>query len=254
MRPSSSIGRAWALTYVALAIAVTGGLVLTVVAAAIAYLGPFDGFFVVGSLAPYVAGTVIIVARISAYHPYPRFGAANVVTLIRLMIAGLFAGLAVQVVVAHVPVSPGLAWFFLSLAVLGLVLDGIDGYAARKQGLESPFGSRFDMETDALQILLLAIAVFELQKAGAWVLIGGVLRYLYVVAGMIWPVLNGPLRPAWRRKIISVVQGGTLAALLAPIIVPPLSVYAAAVALILLIYSFAVDVIWLLRSPRRAAA
>jgi phosphatidylglycerophosphate synthase len=141
------------------------------------------------------------------------------------------------------------AWFFLVVAILAMVLDGFDGYFARKQGLTSRFGSRFDMETDALMILLLSITVAALDKVGTWVLIGGLLRYIYVAAGWVWPVLTQPLRPSWRRKIISVVQGGVLTALLAPIIGPPLSGIIAAVALAVLIYSFAQDVVWLVRGP-----
>ena len=37
-----------------------------------------------------------------------------------------------------------------------LALDGLDGWAARRQGLVSAFGARFDMEVDALLILALA--------------------------------------------------------------------------------------------------
>ncbi len=57
------------------------------------------------------------------------------------------------------------------------------------------------------------------------------------------------LRPSWRRKVISVVQGGVLTGLLAPIITPPFSTIVAALALIVLVYSFAQDVVWLVRGP-----
>ena len=249
MRLVSSIGRAWALTYVTLAIVLLGAVALAAITFAMTYWGPFDGWFVAGALTPYALIGAIIVIRIGGYHPYPRFGAANVVTLIRLVLTCLFAGLALQATVQPVVIADGLAWFFLAVAVLALVLDGIDGYFARKQGLSSRFGSRFDMETDALQILLLSITALALGKVGAWVLIGGLLRYIYVAVGWFWPVLNQPLRQSWRRKIISVVQGSVLTALLAPIIVPPLSVIVTAIALVLLVYSFAQDVVWLMRGP-----
>lgn len=247
MRLVSSIGRAWALTYVTLAIVLLGAAGLAAAAASLSAFGPFNGWFIAGAFAPYVVFGAIIVVRIGGYHPYPRFGAANVVTLIRLILTCLFAGLAVQAAGMGVEISDGLAWFFLAIAVLALVLDGIDGYFARRQNLASRFGSRFDMETDALQILLLSITALALGKAGAWVLIGGVLRYIYVAAGWFWPVLNQPLPPSWRRKIISVVQGSVLTGLLAPIITPPFSTFVAALALIVLIYSFAKDVVWIVR-------
>ena len=249
MRLVSSIGRAWALTYVTLAIVLLGAVALAATAVAMTYLGPFDGWFVVGALTPYAVVGAIIVIRIGGSHPYPRFGAANVVTLIRLILTCLFAGLAFQATTQDTIIADGVAWLFLVVAVLALVLDGVDGYFARKQGLSSRFGSRFDMETDALQILLLSITALALGKVGLWVMIGGLLRYIYVAAGWAWPALTQPLRPSWRRKIISVVQGGVLTALLAPIIGPPLSVILAGVALVLLVYSFAQDVVWLARGP-----
>ena len=249
MRLVSSIGRAWALTYVTLAIVLLGAVALAAAAVAMTYLGPFNGWFVFGALTPYAVVGAIIVIRIGGYHPYPRFGAANVVTLIRLILTCLFAGLAFQATTQGTIIADGVAWLFLVAAVLTLILDGVDGYFARKQGLSSRFGSRFDMETDALQILLLSITALALEKVGLWVLIGGLLRYIYVAAGWAWPVLTQPLRPSWRRKIISVVQGGVLTALLAPIIGPPFSVILAGVALALLVYSFAQDVVWLARGP-----
>ncbi|MBY0508971.1 MAG: CDP-alcohol phosphatidyltransferase family protein [Rhodospirillaceae bacterium] len=249
MRLVSSIGRAWALTYVTLAIVLLGAAALAAGAVSLSALGPFNSWFIAGAFAPYVLFGSIIVVRIGGYHPYPRFGAANVVTLIRLILTCLFAGLAVQVSGTGMQISDALAWFFLAVAVLALVLDGFDGYLARRQNLASRFGSRFDMETDALQILLLSITVLAMGKAGAWVLIGGLLRYIYVAAGWLWPVLNQPLRPSWRRKIISVVQGGVLTGLLTPIITPPFSAIVAAAALVVLIYSFAKDVVWILRGP-----
>ncbi len=113
------------------------------------------------------------------------------------------------------------------------------------------------MEVDALQILLLCVVALALGKAGLWILIGGALRYAFEVGGVFWPALRRPLPPSFRRKLVSVVKGGALAALLAPEIAPPVSDVIAAAALLLLLYSFAVDVVWLAiddaRSRRTAA-
>ena len=108
------------------------------------------------------------------------------------------------------------AWTFFGCAGVALVLDGLDGVAARRSGLSSPFGARFDMETDAFMILVLSVIAFLLGKAGIWVIAGGLLRYLYVLAALVVPALARPLAPAWRRKVIAVIQGAALAAVLAP--------------------------------------
>jgi phosphatidylglycerophosphate synthase len=243
MKPRFAIAGVAPLTLFAAAIAVVGALLLLLAAEAIVQRSPFDDLFVVGCFVPYAVGVAVMVTRISVYHPHTRFGAANVITLIRLIITSLSAGLVVEVLLTHRSLTPALMWFFFAVATLGLVLDAVDGRLARRQGLESPFGSRFDMEVDALQILLLAIIAFAMGKAGAWVLMSGALRYIYVAAGAVWPRLNGPLKPSWRRKTIAAIQSTAVTVLLAPIIAPPASTAIAAIALGLLVYSFAADVV-----------
>lgn len=229
-----------------------GGFVLLALASGTAALTGFDRFFILSAIAVYVPAAAVIVVRITPYHPHARFGAANLITLGRLIITCLLAGLAVEITIASAQVSPLIAWCLLIVAVVGLILDGLDGPVARREGLASRFGSRFDMEVDALQILVLSVVAFALVKAGWWILLSGLLRYLFVVASALWPALRGDLPASWRRKIISGIQGGVLAALLAPIIVPPLSTAAAGIALILLVYSFGIDTLWLARKRESA--
>ena len=40
-------------------------------------------------------------------------------------------------------------------------LDGVDGWLARRSGIASAFGARFDMEIDALLILVLAVLAWR---------------------------------------------------------------------------------------------
>ncbi len=229
-----------------------GGLAVAVLATAIASLSPFTEGFVVGALIPYLIVGIVVVMRIRAYHPHSRFGVANALTLTRLVITALLGGLTYEVTVHGLKPVAWVAWSFCAMAVGAIIVDGLDGYSARRQNLASDFGGRFDMEVDALQILLLCAIAVALGKAGAWILVGGALRYAYEIAALFWSALKRPLPPSFRRKLISVVKGGTLAALLAPAVIPPLSTAAAAAALSLLVYSFAVDVIWLAIDDARA--
>jgi len=215
-------------------------------------LAPFTAGFLAGALVPYCTVCLIAVARIAESHPFGSFGAANVLTLIRLVICSLIGGLAFELAIQETAPRGGIAWTFCVLAVVALVIDGLDGYTARKQNMISAFGGRFDMEVDALQILILCIVAVALGKAGLWILVGGLLRYAYEFAGVFWPALQRPLPPSFRRKLVSVVKGSALAGLLAPIIVPPFSTFVGAAALGLLIYSFTVDVVWLAADERRA--
>ena len=200
----------------------------------------------------FVALLTVVAYAAKGDHPYPRFGAANYVTLFRAMTMALVAGLIGE------PGSARLLWFTIGLVTLVAALDGVDGWLARRSGMESGFGARFDMETDAALILVLSVLVWRHDKAGAWVLMCGLMRYVFVGAGWLLPWLAAPLRSTLRGKTIAVVQYIGLSVALAPIIMPPFSTLVAAVTLAALSWSFAVDVMWLRReadplSPRHDA-
>ena len=238
------------LTVGTLAAIGTGVVVLAMGGHAIGRAAGFDWHFIAVALLLYLLGGALLVARIRAFHPFDRFGLPNAVTLSRLGIASLFAGLAQEAALIDKP-SAWVLWLFVGLAVLALVLDGIDGALARRFNISSRFGARFDMEVDALFILLLSVLAFLLDKVGAWVLLIGALRYLFVLAGHVWPVLTEPLPASWRRKTVSVVQGIFLSGVLSPLIEPPVSSWIALASLAMLSYSFAVDVVWLAARHRQ---
>jgi phosphatidylglycerophosphate synthase len=204
-----------------------------------------SGAFLPKALAAYSLVLSVAACFLPLHRPHRRLGPANRVTLVRVGLVSLLAALAGE------GSAPGLAWTALILALAAAVLDGVDGHLARRWGWASPFGARFDMETDALSVAVLALLAFSLGKAGPWVLAAGLLRYLFVAAGYLWPWLNAPLPRSRRRQTVCVVQTLTLALALAPLLPPTWSAPLAAAGLGLLGYSFAVDVLWLLR---RAAA
>ena len=168
------------------------------------------------------------------------FGWANRATLLR--------GSLVIVLVALAPFAGHLGvslWLYGWMALLALVLDGVDGKVARATGSQSEFGARFDMELDALFIMGLCIAVLALGKTGAWVLAVGLIRYVFVAASYLLSWLNGPLPESFRRKTVCVWQ---IVTLLVAILPPVTNLFASttlATALILLVWSFYLDVRWL---------
>jgi len=113
--------------------------------------------------------------------------------------------------------------------------------------MASAFGARFDMEVDALLIMVLSILVWQFRKAGPWVFALGLLRYAFVVGGWLRPWLTRPLPPSRRRQAICVLQMAGLAVALVPPVPFPASAWIVAAALASLAYSFAADVIWLWR-------
>ena len=176
-------------------------------------------------------------------HPHARFGPGNYVTTLRVILAALLAGLIGR------PAAPGVLWFAVGLTAVAATLDGVDGWLARRSGMASDFGARFDMETDAALIMVLSVLVWQHEKAGAWVLLCGLMRYGFVAAGWWLRWLARPLRSTLRGKAVAVGQLAGLSVALAPIVPVPYSAAVAAVTLAALAWSFAIDVRGLAHDP-----
>jgi len=170
----------------------------------------------------------------------------NHVTAVRALLVALVAGLMLLA-----PTSNA-GWTAVIASSIAAALDGVDGWLARRTRMISAFGARFDTEVDALLILVLAILAWRWNKAGAWVLLSGLLRYIFVAAGWVWPWMRGPLTPTHRGRVICIAQIVALIVVVAPIIPRPFSTFAAAVGLLTLAYSFLVDTVRLWRTANSA--
>jgi phosphatidylglycerophosphate synthase len=190
-------------------------------------------------MAVFALGGLLVVRGLPQHHPFERFGPANQVTVVRGALVALLAGLMGEQAGAGVPALA------MALATAAAVLDGIDGWLARRTRMASAFGARFDMETDALLIMVLALLTWQFGKAGVWVLASGLLRYLFVAAGVALPWMRRPLPPSQRRKAVAAVQVVALIVAVAPFIPAALSAVVAAAGLAALMLSFAVDGAWL---------
>jgi phosphatidylglycerophosphate synthase len=181
------------------------------------------------------------VGFLQQHHPYSRFGAANQITTLRAILVALVAALVGE------PTVPAIAAAAVAASVLATLLDGVDGWLARRNQIASSFGARYDMEIDALSILALSVLAWRHEKAGVWVVASGLLRYAFVGAGAVAPWLRAPLPPSRRRQTICVVQIVVLTLAMLPSIEPPISSSLAAAALAALSYSFLIDTVWLWR-------
>jgi len=191
------------------------------------------------AVAGFAAVAALIVATLPEHHPFARFGWANHVTLAR---AGLVALLAALVGAGD---APRIMAFAAALGGAAVALDFVDGRLARATGLASAFGARFDMETDAALVMVLALLAWQSGHVGPWVLASGLLRYAFVTAGRFWPCLRRALAPSFRRKAAAAVQMIALVVVLVPGVPPPAGTLVAAGALAFLCYSFLVDTLWL---------
>ena len=168
------------------------------------------------------------------------FGPADWVTALRAVLTAVLAAMLI-------PSAPPAGANAVVIASAAAALDGIDGWLARRTRTASAFGARFDMETDALLILVLSALAWKSGKTGAWVLASGLMRYAFVAAATIWPWLREPLEPSRRRQTMCVVQVVTLIAALLPAVGSATASIIAAAGLFALAWSFLVDILWLWR-------
>jgi hypothetical protein len=176
-----------------------------------------------------------------------RFGAdrltpADWVTLARATLATAVAAL-----VADSFVHPMRVGMLVSLAAATLVLDAIDGWVARRTATGS-LGARFDAEVDAF--LILVLSVYVARSVGAWVLLIGAARYVFLAAGWLLPWMREPLPPRYWRKFVAATQGIVLTIAAANVLPSAVNRAGLVCALILLAESFGRDV-WWLRLRRR---
>jgi phosphatidylglycerophosphate synthase len=215
-------------------------LLTATLGAALALQADWAGAPVVAGLVGYAALSGVVAGAVGAGAKTARFGVANQVTLLR---AGLVCLIGGALLAGGSPMVLG--WSLAALVAAALSLDAVDGWLARRCGSTSEFGARFDLEIDALLILILAMLAWQSGRAGAWVLTIGLLRYGFVLAGRVLPWLRRPLPPSRRRQAVCVQQGVTLLLCLLPPVGPTFASAAAGVALTALLASFAADIIYL---------
>ncbi len=178
------------------------------------------------------------------------FGAANVITLGRAGMIMIVAGFAID----SVTYGATAWWIAAGLATAAFLLDGVDGWAARRGGRCTRFGARFDMEVDAVFALVVAAVLWQTSKVGAWIMLIGALRYLFILAGALSPAMQAPLPRSNRRRAVCAFQGGALCVALMPVIDGGLAAGLAGAALLATVTSFAIDTVWLLRRRSQAPA
>ena len=192
------------------------------------------------SFALVVGGLLVLILAIR-YLPSKTFGLANQITMLRGSLVALLFGL----IADHwVP------WLVVITCSVILILDGVDGWIARRSYTDSSFGARFDMEIDALLLLVLSSLVWQYEKAGVWVFLAGLMRYIFIISSRFFPFLSQPLPPRRRRQTAFVFQAIALIVCISPVFVQPLSSMIALAGFMFLSISFSIDVIFLSRQTR----
>ncbi|MDT4915248.1 MAG: hypothetical protein QOC66_4376 [Pseudonocardiales bacterium] len=176
-----------------------------------------------------------------------QLGLANRITQARAALAGAVAALVADSFVHAISVVA-----LVTLAVVALVLDAVDGQIARRTGGVTAVGARFDMEVDAFLILVLSVDVAR--SVGVWVLAIGLARYAFVAAYWLVPWLREPVPARYWRKTVAAIQGVVLTFAAASVLPDAVIEFALAIALLLLAESFGRDIWWLRNRERKGAA
>jgi phosphatidylglycerophosphate synthase len=177
--------------------------------------------------------------------PRERLGPASWVTIVRATLAVGVTALVADSFARDTPVA-----LLVALAAVALALDLIDGWLARRTDTASALGARFDGEVDAFLILVLSIYVAP--EYGAWVLLIGAARYLFLAGEWLLPWMRAPLPPRRWRKVVAATQGVVLTIAAADVLPRGLMRAVLAIALAALAVSVVECVVWLWRRRREA--
>ena len=171
--------------------------------------------------------------------------AADLLTCLRHLGAGALATSAALVLAGALEER---SWPLAILLAATIGTDALDGPVARCAGTAGPVGGRIDMEADA--VLFLVLSVLTAPVVGPWVLLIGLMRYLYVAAMQVRPALRRPLAFSQSRRLIGGGQGVALGIAMLPAVPVPLAQAVVGLALALLLFSFGRDVVHLERAHR----
>jgi phosphatidylglycerophosphate synthase len=179
----------------------------------------------------------------------PRlWGPANLVTAVRAALTVVLAVLVVRSFGQDVSRT-----LVVTIAVVALATDAVDGRIARRTGTVSRFGARFDMETDAA--LLLVLSTYVARSVGLWVLAIGLARYVFLAAKVLLPWLRGEAPPRSWCKVVAALQGIALVTAASGLLSADAATIALLAALALLTESFAHEAwdLWRERTPHQPA-
>ncbi len=140
----------------------------------------------------FAAGSLVALGAVTwswrrRWTPGGALGWANTLTWLRILATATMLAL---------PMAP---WSVALLALAIFLLDGVDGWLARKLNTASEFGAALDKECDAFFVLAVCVLLWFQGGAGLWVCVAGLWRYIYGLVVAISPGKRTAPRSNWGR-------------------------------------------------------
>ena len=92
----------------------------------------------------------------------------------------------------------------ISVLIVIIALDRVDGHLARRFKQESLWGRAFDVEVDSLFVLFCCVYLIVHHSMPLWLIIPGLMRYSYII---ILKIINPSVQKERSNKIASYVAG-----------------------------------------------
>jgi phosphatidylglycerophosphate synthase len=123
-------------------------------------------------------------------------------------------------------------------------LDWLDGFLARRLDVVSRLGARLDNEGDAFLVAVVCVLLWQRTPLGAWILVAGFLRYVYVLTVHFFPSRGEAPRSKLASRSFGIALVGFMVGLLE---LPVVSRVLPLLSTMLLTWSFSRSFYWSLR-------
>jgi len=136
--------------------------------------------------------------------------------------------------------------YIFAIGLISFVgLDVVDGWVARKYDQITVFGQYFDMELDALFVLMMSCYYFLFVEIDGWILIPGLMRYVYKIGIDLFPKKNFKEQ---KKRYASTIAGIFFFVLLAGLFIDgEIRMYGLALGAALIVLSFGISTVEYIR-------
>ncbi len=189
-----------------------------------------------------------VIYKLCLYYNMHKFTRASHITLIRIILSIVMMSLASN---SFFDTSVyGESYFlniFILLAFIALILDGVDGFIARKYKESDSFGISFDQEADNLMLLILSLSVYLNKNIGIIIFLIPMYRYIFISSMYRFLWLKRELPKSFIRKFVCIFTSILLIMSHISYLDEYIMINIVFFALFIITFSFAKDIIWLYR-------